>query len=172
MRAQIEKTRDLGKDAQDSGRAVHSIAHNRGKGPIIPDDVDTPADDEFSSGNSPSLSHSSVKNSRESTKAKSRKRPSHLPALSDVISGAFHRARKEVGKRQNQSVQVPRNASVLLEGTMPPALSASMIPSMLFVHPAFGTRPTFYMPPTALIPLPDDMLSSPMGQHILDYEPP
>ena len=128
MRAQIEKSLDLGKDARDSGRVVHPIARNRGKDPIIPDDVDTPADDEFSSGNSPSLSLSLVKNSRESTKAKSRKRPSHLPALSDVISGASHRARKEVGKRKNQSVQVPRNASVLPEGTMPPVLSAGMIP--------------------------------------------
>ena len=43
---------------------------------------------------------------------------------------------------------------------------------MLLVHPAFGTGPTFYMPPAALIRGPDDMLSSPLGQHILDYEPP
>ena len=28
------------------------------------------------------------------------------------------------------------------------------------------------MPPTALIRIPDDMLSSPLGRHILDYEPP
>ena len=42
---------------------------------------------------------------------------------------------------------------------------------MSFVHLAFGTGPTFYMPPTALIHRPDDMLSSPLGQHILDYEP-
>ena len=43
---------------------------------------------------------------------------------------------------------------------------------MSFVHNAFGTGPTFYMLPTALIRGPDDMLSSPLGQHILDYEPP
>ena len=40
---------------------------------------------------------------------------------------------------------------------------------MPLVHSAFGTGPTFYMPPTALIRRPDDMLSSPLGQHI---EPP
>ena len=39
-------------------------------------------------------------------------------------------------------------------------------------HPAFSTSPTFYIPPTALIRRPDDMLSSPLGQHILDYESP
>ena len=46
------------------------------------------------------------------------------------------------------------------------------MPSIPFVHPAFGTWPIFYMPPVALIRGPDDMLSSPLGQHILDYEPP
>ena len=48
-------------------------------------------------------------------------------------------------------------------GTLPPAPP---------VHPAFGTTPTFYVPPTALILRPNDMLSSPLGQHILEYEPP
>ena len=43
---------------------------------------------------------------------------------------------------------------------------------MPLIHPAFGTRPTFYMPPAALIRRLDDMLSLPLGQHIFDYEPP
>ena len=42
LRTQIENSRDLGKDARDSGRAVHLITRNRGKELIIPDDVDTP----------------------------------------------------------------------------------------------------------------------------------
>ena len=46
------------------------------------------------------------------------------------------------------------------------------MPPMSFVHPAFGTGPTFYMPPVTLIRRPDDMLSSPLGQHILNSEPP
>ena len=46
------------------------------------------------------------------------------------------------------------------------------MPPMLPVHHAFSTGLTFYMPPVALIRGPDDMLSSPIGQHILDYEPP
>ena len=46
-----------------------------------------------------------------------------------------------------------------------------MLP-MPLVHPAFNTRLTFYMPPAALIRGPNDTLFSPLGQHILDYEPP
>ena len=78
---------------------MHPITRNRGKEPIIPDDVDTPEDDELSSGSSPSLSLSPTKNARESIKARSHKRPSHHPAFSDVVSGASRRARREAGKR-------------------------------------------------------------------------
>ena len=159
MRNQIEKSRDLRKDARDSGEVVHPITHNRWKEPIIPDDVDILANDELSSSSSPSLSLSLAKNARESTKAKSHKRPLQLLAL----SGAFYRARREARKRQNQIVQALGNASVLPEGTMPPILPAAMIPSMSFVHPAFGIGPSFYMPPTTLIRRPIDLLSSPLG---------
>ena len=38
------------------------------------------------------------------------------------------------------------------------------------MHPAFGVGPTFYTQPATLIQGPDDMLSSPLGQHILNYE--
>ena len=40
------------------------------------------------------------------------------------------------------------------------------------MYPAFGTRPTFYTQPAALIRGLDDMLSLSLGQHILNYEPP
>ena len=154
MRVQIEKSRDLGKDVRDNGRNVHLNALNRGKEPIILDDVNAPADDELSFDNSPSLSLSLAKNARESIKAKSSKKPFHHPAFSDVISGASHRARREAGRRQNQPDQVLRKASILPIGTMP---------QMPLVHPTFGIGPTFYMPPTALIRIPNDMLSSPLG---------
>ena len=35
-----------------------------------------------------------------------------------------------------------------------------------------GPSPMLYMPPTVAIRGPNDILSSPLGQHILDYEPP
>ena len=51
-------------------------------------------------------------------------------------------------------------------------LPSGTLPSAPPMHPAFGTVPTFYLLPLTLIRRPDDMLSSPIGQHILDYEPP
>ena len=72
--------------------------------------------------------------------------------------------------RQNHLVKALRDVSVLPEGAMPSTLLAGMMPSIPLVRPAFGTRPTFYMPPAASIRRPDDMLSLPLGQHILDYE--
>ena len=93
LRAQIGESHDLGKDVRDSNRAVHQIAHNKRKEPIVPNDVDTITDDELSSGSSLLLSLSSTKN----TRAKLRKRPSHRPAFSNTVSGASCRARREVG---------------------------------------------------------------------------
>ena len=40
------------------------------------------------------------------------------------------------------------------------------------MHPAFGARPTFFTQPSALIRGLEDMLSSPLGQHILNYKSP
>ena len=62
---------DLGKDIRDSSQAAHPTARNKGKDPIVPDDVDTLVDDELSSGSSPSLSLSLSKDARRSTKTKS-----------------------------------------------------------------------------------------------------
>ena len=94
---------------------------------------------------------------------RSLKRPSPHPAFSDVVSGASRKARREAGKSKYWSSQAPRN---------PSALPSSMSPPTLPAHPAFGTTPMFYILPVALIRIPDDVLSSPLGQHILDYEPP
>ena len=66
---------------------MHPISRNRGKEPVIPNDVDTHADDELSSGNSPSLSLSPTKNDQESTKAKSHKKPlHHLPSMMSLVA--------------------------------------------------------------------------------------
>ena len=73
--------------------------------------------------------------------------------------------------RQNHPVQGLENTLVLPKGMMPQVLLVGMMPQISFVHPAFGVGPTFYMPPTTLIRRPEGMLSSPLGQHILDYEP-
>ena len=106
------------------------------------------------------MSHPPGRNSRGSTRAKSLRKHSHHPALSDAISGASRRAREQLNRRQNQLLQAPQNASMLPDGMMPP------------MHPAFGVEPTFYAQLTTLIRGPDDMLSLPLEQHILNYKPP
>ena len=78
----------------------------------------------------------------------------------------------QAGRMQNQPVQALENASVLPEGTMPPILPVGMMPPMSLVYHAFGIRPTFDTSPATLICRPDDMLSSHLGKHILNYEPP
>ena len=99
LRAQIKKIYDLGKDAQDSGHNTQSITCDKRKGPIVPDNVNTPADNELSSGSSPSLNLSLAKNTRESIRIRSRKRPSPHHAFSDAISSASRKARREVSRR-------------------------------------------------------------------------
>ena len=46
------------------------------------------------------------------------------------------------------------------------------MPPMRPMHLAFDAGPTFYTQPTALIRGLNDIHSSPLGQHILSYEPP
>ena len=135
----MEKSHDLGKDVRDGGRAAYSITCNKGKEPVILDNVDTLADDELFSRNSPSLSLSPTKNAQESAKAKLRKRPSHHLTFSDVVSIASCRAGRETSKWQNHTVQALRNASVLPEGVMPLVFRVGTMPLMLVVHPTFGT---------------------------------
>ena len=105
-------------------------------------------------------------------------RPSHarglhitLPSAMPLVAHPTRQGRRQKGGRTSP-FRPPRNASVLPEGMMPLVLSASMMQQMSFVHPAFGIGLAFYMLLIALIRRHDDMLSSPLGQHILDYEPP
>ena len=68
--AHIEKRSDLGKDVQDNDRVTLPTARNKGKEPVVSNDVDTLADGELSSGSSLSLSFPSPKNPWEGAKAK------------------------------------------------------------------------------------------------------
>ena len=92
-----------------------------------------------------------------------RKRTSHRPSFSDLVSGASRRVRKEASRGQYQLDRALSEALVLLVG---------MMSSMPFAHLAFGMGPTLYM--LLLTPIwgPKVMLSSPLGRHILDYKPP
>ena len=48
----MEKSHDLGKDVRDGSGATYLITRNKGKEPVILDDVDTLADVELSLGSS------------------------------------------------------------------------------------------------------------------------
>ena len=45
-------------------------------------------------------------------------------------------------------------------------------PSLSFGYPTFGAAPVPYMLAPTVVRGPEDMLSSPIGEHILSYEPP
>ena len=75
------------------------IAHDKEREPVVPDDVDTPADDELSLGSSPSLSLSPTKNGQDSTNTRLSKRPLAHPAFSDGVSDASRMTRREVGRK-------------------------------------------------------------------------
>ena len=94
LRAQVEKMNDLGeKDMQDSSQTRHLTARNKGNEPIILDNIDTPVDDELSSGSSPDLSPA------KTSRARSGQRCSHHPAFINVDSGTFNQLRRQTSRR-------------------------------------------------------------------------
>ena len=112
LRAQVKKRRDLDeRDGQDSGHAKHPAVRDKGKKHIALDDVDTPADDELSSGSSPNPSPVKSKSNKDRT----RQRHSHSPAFSNSNGGTLRRA---TSRGQNPPCQAPGNAFVLPTGTM------------------------------------------------------
>ena len=82
------------RDAQDSGQAKRPVVRNKGKKPIALDDVETPTDDELSSGSSPNPSLAKSK----SNKDRSSQRQLHHPTFSNSNSGTFCQA---MGRGQN-----------------------------------------------------------------------
>ena len=130
---------------------------NKGKKPIVSDDANTPAEDELSSD---SWSNPSP---AKSNKARSRQGHSHRLAFNNTDNGLLRRARRQTVQEQSHPNTAP--GSTL-------ALPTGMVPVMPPVYPVFGTALMAYLPPVATIRSPDDMLSSPLGRQILDYEPP
>ena len=115
LRAQVEKKCDLGeKDVQDSSQAKHPTARNKGKESIILENIDTPTNDELSSGRSSGLSPAKF------SKARSRQRHSHHPTFNNANGGTFCWARRETVRGQNQPNGVTGNALELHSGVVPP----------------------------------------------------
>ena len=139
-------------------RLFPSSRLGKGKEPAAPGDIDLPADDELSSGSSSLPHHSPFLNVAE---AQSRKRPPRRSSRS--ISIARRRVRTEPSRDQRQPTRayqyVPDRA-----GGFPPS-----VPS---IYPPFGIAPAPQMIFSSTVRGSQNMFSSPLGQHILDYDPP
>ena len=131
---------------------------DKAKGLALPDHSDHPADDEHSSDSSLLPRRSPPQNNVE---AESRKRPPRQS--SRAVSVAHHQTRKEAKRDRPWSELAPKYISAWFGG-MAPQFPPEQYP---FGAPP-ALRATFYPPVRG----PYDMLSSPLGQHILDYEPP
>ena len=79
------------------------------------------------------------------------------------MSGTQRRVRREGSRDGPRSQLAPEHVATRFEGTAPPFLHARYQPEALPI-----THAALYPP----VQGPYDMLSSPLGQHILDYEPP
>ena len=122
------------------------------------DDVDLSADDELSYGSSPLPRRSPSPNAGE---AHSRKRPPCWSSRS--ISVARRRVRREPSRDQRRPT--PTHQYV-------PSRVGGLPPLVLPMYSPYGATPTPQMiVPSAVRGL-QDMLSTPLGQHILDYDPP
>ena len=71
--------------------------------------------------------------------------------------------RREFSRERRQSKHAPENI---------PAWPGGAAPSLSFGYPTFGATLALYIPAPTTVWGPEDMLSSPLSQHILSYEPP
>ena len=122
------------------------------------EDNDVATDDVLSSNSSPLPDPLPIKNNVE---LESRKRsPRHS---SQSVNDMPCRVRGEFSRERWQSKRAPENIPVWLGGAAPP---------LPFKYPAFEAAPVQFMPVPSVVRGLENMLSSPLGQHILSYEPP
>ena len=143
---------------QGAAQPVPLTRADKGKGLALPDHSDQPANDDFSSESSPLPYRSPPQNNEE---AESKKRPPHQS--SRAMSGARRRVLKGANRDRPRSESAPEHIPTRFGGMAPRFLPEQ--------HP-FREPPTLHATFYPPVRGPYDMLSSPLGQHILDYEPP
>ena len=89
--------------------------------------------------------------------------PGPLRRSSRSASSKHRRVRREISRERRQSEQAPENVPTWHRGVALP---------LSFMHPTFGAAPALHMLTSTTVRGLEDMLSSPMGRHILSYEPP
>ena len=134
------------------------VRAGKGKELSAPGDIDLLTDDKLSSGSSPLPCREPSPNT---TETQSRKRPHSRSSRS--ISVARRRVRTEPSRGQCQPTPAHQYVPDQVGGFPLP------VPSM---YPPFGVVPTPQMFFSSAVRGPQDMLSTPLGQHILDYDPP
>ena len=75
----------------------------------------------------------------------------------------LRRVQREFSKERHQTERAPEHIPAWLGGTTPP---------LPFGYPAFGTTSIQFMPVPTVVRGSQYMISSPLRQHILSYEPP
>ena len=156
LRTRLEAGR--AEQSQELPRPLPPSRPGKGKEVAVPDDIDLPADDELSSDSSP-LSRRSP--SLNATEAQSRKRSPCRSSRS--ISVARRRVRREPSKDQRSPTPAHQYVPDRTGGFSLP------VPSM---YPPFGAAPAPQMIFSSAVRGPQNMLSTPLEQHILDYDPP
>ena len=143
---------------QGATQPVPLTRADKAKRPALPNHSDQPVDDEFSSNGSPLPHRSPPQNNVE---AESRKRPPGQSSRAN--SGARRRMRREASRDRPRSELASEHIY---------ARFGDMAPQFLPEQHPFEAPPALHAMFYPLVRGPYDMLSSPLGQHILDYEPP
>ena len=156
LRTRLEAGR--AEQSREPDRPFPLFRPGKGKEVAASDDVDIPVDDELSSGSSLLPRRSPFPNVGE---AQSRKRAPRRSIRS--ISVARRRVRKEPSRYQRPPTPAHQYVPDWARGFPPP------IPSM---YPPFGAAPAPQLIFSSAIRGPQDMLSTLLGKHILDYDPP
>ena len=154
LRTRLETNR--GHNSKGPVRSAPPAQPNKGKEPILMGESDPPADDELSSGSSPLLARSPPQNNVE---AESKKRPTRRS--SRFVSGACRPVRRETSRDRRHSELAPEYMPIRPRG---------MAPQFSPVHHPFGVASAPFLVSFLDVRGLEDMLSSPLGLHILSYE--
>ena len=152
LRTQLEAGR--AGQSREPPRPFPPSRPGKGKEVVVPDDVDLLADDELSSGSSPFTIPEGHGSPLE-------KRPPRQSNRS--ISVARRWVRREPSRDQRPPTPAHQYVPDRAGGLPPP------VPSM---YPPYGAAPASHMIVPSAVRGPQDMLSTPLGQHKLDYDPP
>ena len=129
----------------------------------MPDDIDLPTDDELSSGSTPLPRRSPSPNAEEDH---SRKRP---PCRS---SRSVNVVRRQMRREPSRDQRPPTPATAHASSSVCARPNWGSPPANFNHVPTFWGRPAPQTIFASAVRGPRDMLSTPLGQHILDYDPP